>query len=286
MGAMSGNQPVSAAPLPGNGRYANAARNFADRAARRLPGFLWLSVAALAAAVTMIVVGGFGTSSLPLPTRIAFWLVLLGWSAIKWQAWFALLVRKPEDWRRAALLGSLLLNLPLPLEIDLALRLVGVEASVPSGHVWLAALAMSAVLYVILALVRHTLRPTPVPAEAPAYAIATDGLLARAGIRAPEALLAIVSEDHYCRVHLADGASRLIYFRFRDALAEVAPLDGNQVHRGAWAADHAVAAARRVGRRWTVELSSGALLPVSAQYVAELRRRGWHRRNGAAPKAA
>jgi DNA-binding LytR/AlgR family response regulator len=85
-------------------------------------------------------------------------------------------------------------------------------------------------------------------------------------------------------VHHADGLSTLVYFRFRDALAEVEALDGSRVHRGAWLADASVAAARRSDRRWIVELTNGATVPVSAQYVAELRRRGWHRRSAPASK--
>jgi len=101
------------------------------------------------------------------------------------------------------------------------------------------------------------------------------GLLARAGLPSPAALLAIVAEDHYCRVHISDGSSALVHHRFGDALDEVAGLDGLRVHRGAWVADAGVTGAAREGRRWLLALADGSRIRVSARYVAALRARGW-----------
>src|SRR4051794_7140069 len=118
--------PILGAPRPrDNARFANAARNFVDRAGVRLPGLAWLSAGAIAAAILMIVVGGLGTWAMPIGMRAAFWALLMGWNAVKWQTWFALLVRRPRDWRRAALVGAVLLNLSLPLEIRAALAICG-----------------------------------------------------------------------------------------------------------------------------------------------------------------
>jgi len=259
-----------------NARFANGVRNFVDRAGGRLPGFAWLSVGSIAAAILMIVVGGFGTGSMPPGMRAGFWALLIGWNAIKWQAWFALTVRKPTDWWWTAAVGALLLNLPLPIEIEGALAMCGVGATMPPMTIWLEALAISAVLFILLVLIRwrigeanETVPPPP---------IRPDGLLARAGLASPAALLAIVAEDHYCRVHISDGASALVHHRFGDALEETAGLDGLRVHRGAWAADAGVKSASREGRSWLLGLADGSRIRVSAPYVAAVRARGWLRR--------
>jgi hypothetical protein len=271
---------LGAARARDNARFANAARNFVDRVGARLPGFAWLSAGAIAAAILMIVVGGLGTWAMPIGMRAGFWALLMGWNAIKWQSWFALLVRDHGDWRRAALAGALLLNLALPLEIRAALALCGAAGAVaPATMIWAEALAISGLLFGLLILVRWS-RGRARDAAPPAPAVHPDGLLARAGLSSPAALLAIVAEDHYCRVHRKDGASALVHHRFGDALAEVAALDGLRVHRGAWAADAGVAAANREGRRWLLVLADGSRIAISARYVAAVRARGWLRRRG------
>ena len=137
------------------------------------------------------------------------------------------------------------------------------------------ALAISAVLFVLVILVRG-----PVSVPAPPATIDPHGLLARAGVANPAALRSIVAEDHYCRVHGAETASALVHHRFRDALDEVAGLDGLRIHRGAWVADAAVTAARREGRRWLLVLTDGRSVAISARYVAAARTRGWLKRRG------
>ena len=260
-----------------NARFANGVRNFVDRVDERLPGFTWLTLGAVAAAILMIVVGGLGTWAMPIGMRAAFWTLLMGWNAIKWQAWFVLLVRRHSDWWRASLAGALLLNLSLPLEIQAALALAGSGATMASATtVWIEALAISGLLFALLAVVVRRVHGTPIAAPPPM--VRPDGLLARAGIASPAGLLAIVAEDHYCRVHLSDGTSALVHHRFRDALDEVAALDGLRVHRGAWAADAAVVGAGREGRRWLLELAGGRQIAVSAPYLAAARARGWLRR--------
>lgn len=261
-----------------NARFANAARNFVDRASARLPGLVWLSVGAMAAAILMVVVGAFGTGDMPIGMRATFWAILIGWNAIKWQAWFALLVRKPSDWWRASAVGALLLNLSLPIEISAALAYCGIGAVAAPMTVWIEALAISGLLFVLLFLIRRRTGGSKV--AAPAGALRPDGLLAKAGLASPALLRAIVAEDHYCRVHMRDGASALVHFRFRDALDEVAGLDGMRVHRGAWIADCAVTGASREGRRWLLELGDGRKIAVSSRYVAAVRERGWLRRRG------
>lgn len=276
--------------------FAKPARRFVKSTRGRLPGFplLWIACAGIAG--LMIVTGGFRTDSLPLPQRAGFWLLLMGWNALKWQLLFARFVRKPQDWPRVAAIGTVLLNLPLPAEIVWSARAVGVGAVTMPGMVWARAAAIGVLALAVCIATVRAIRPAasaPHPlaggadVEAPDSAAALPspspsrkregsddfGLLARAHV-APDALLAVEAEDHYCRVRAREGGG-LHHYRFGDALAELAGLDGAQVHRGAWVAAHAVTGARRDGRRWLLQLRDGSKVPVSATYLPEVRRRGW-----------
>jgi len=274
--------PASLVPrVPGNTGFAKRVRNFANRV-RALPGFPILPVSGVAAAMLMIIVGAFGTGQMPLPTRAGFWGVLLGWNMLKWQIWFALLVRRPIDWPRASAIGTVVLNLPLPLEIGLSLRLFGVVYAPGPAQTWAEALAISLVVFLVLFIAGVRRRAEPAPAATAAPVIAPDGLLARAGIVDPAVLQAIEAEDHYCRLHLAGGRSLLVLHRFGDALKEVADLDGAQVHRGAWVSAGGIAGAERDGRRWLLLLADGARIPVSASFTKIVRARGWLRLRRAA----
>ncbi|HEX4737848.1 MAG TPA: hypothetical protein VH331_09820 [Allosphingosinicella sp.] len=265
-------------PSPGKAAFANRARRFANGVSQ-LPGFplLWISVAA--ACLLTIVTGAFNTGQIPLGQRSLFWILVLGWTLVKWQTWFVFTVRKPSDWTRASIFGGILLNLPLPLETLLAIRIVGLKATTEPLGSWFYALVISIALFAVIWAAKHRMGFVR-RAATPACGIAVPadvGLLARAGV-APEALVAIQAEDHYCRVRRRDGSSALVHYRFADALAEVAALDGAQIHRGAWVAASACCGAVRDGRRWRLRLSDGRLVPVSASRVAEARNRGWLKR--------
>ncbi|BEV01471.1 LytTR family DNA-binding domain-containing protein [Novosphingobium olei] len=87
-------------------------------------------------------------------------------------------------------------------------------------------------------------------------------------------LLCIENEDHYIRVHTSAG-NALILMRLRDAVAQLAPLDGAQVHRSWWVARSAVSEVVRTERRVSLRLVDGREVPVSRSSVPELRARGW-----------
>jgi len=264
MATLSPDQPARRRPRkPG---FANAVRNFAKRVAA-LPGFKILAVGGVAAIGLTTITGAFGTFQMPLGTRLGFWSVLIGWNMVKWLAWFAWRVRKPGDWRRAGLSGALVVNLPLPIEIPAALALFGLSTEISAAGVWIEAGAISAILFAIMLFTRRRqVRPLP---------LADTGLLFRAGIRDPAEVRAVRAEDHYCRVHLGDGRSLLILARFSDTLAELAGIDGEQVHRGAWVAAAGVDGAVRDGRAWRLVLADATRLPVSDTYLAAVRARGW-----------
>lgn len=249
--------------------FVNMGKGFVNRASA-LPGFPVLPASALVAIGLATVVGAFGTGQMPFLSRLGFWTALIGLNALLWQAWFAATVRGRGDWNRSALIGGVLLNLPLPFEITLLLRAFGVDARIDPIGGWAKALAISALILAIAVVARRSFRNEAKPAT-----IKPGGLLARAGAPSPDAVLAIRSEDHYCRVQLSDGRAPLIHHRFRDALGEVAGCDGFQVHRSYWVASAGVVRAVRDGRAWRLVLADGSAVPVSARCVPEARSRGW-----------
>ncbi|RYD89051.1 MAG: hypothetical protein EOP61_32430, partial [Sphingomonadales bacterium] len=112
-----------------------AVRRFAKRA-MAMPAFPYLWIACAAAAGLMIITGGFHTGDLPLDKRALFWVILMGWNALKWQILFATFIRKESDWWRVSLIGGVPLNLLLPLEITFAGNLVSVAMTAPAPAIW------------------------------------------------------------------------------------------------------------------------------------------------------
>ncbi len=244
--------------------------------------------------VIIAIMGPFGTVDMPYSHRLIFWGLLIGLNMAKWQLWYALLPRVLPDrlWAHVAtaVTGALLLNLTLHLEIQGCYRLIGYPYVMPFGAIYPTAVALSGLFSVIGAILR--LRESRKPAQAgPAVvpdpaaatggagtvpAVPPTGLLARAGVKDPTELLAVEAEDHYLRLHLSDGRRPLIHYRFRDAVLELAAVDGLQVHRGFWVAAAAVAGVeRREGRKWALRLKNGLTVPVSESHMGAVRGRGW-----------
>jgi hypothetical protein len=87
-------------------------------------------------------------------------------------------------------------------------------------------------------------------------------------------LLCVATEDHYLRVTTTLGHD-LILFRLSDAMAELDPALGQQVHRSYWVARRAVAGVERNGQRTALLLTNGATIPISRTFLPALREAGW-----------
>jgi len=87
-------------------------------------------------------------------------------------------------------------------------------------------------------------------------------------------LLALEMEDHYLRIHTTVG-SDLVLLRMRDALGELGPKRGRQVHRSWWVADGAVASSERDGARTLLVLRNGLKVPVSKSFREQAKEMGW-----------
>lgn len=247
--------------------FAKSAAGFAKRAAD-WPAWPTLELASGLAIMLATLTGPFGTDAIDPARRAAFWGLLIGFNLIGWRMLINRMLHSTRDWPRVAVLGTVLLNLPLPLEIPLVLRIVGVVGTTTGAWMtWLEAAGLTLLIY---AATRLWARPKPAAVVDPS---ALDALQSRWAV-APGALAAVLAEDHYCRLVLNDGSERLVHGRFGDAVAALAAMPGTQVHRGAWVADAAVRGAVRDGRGWRLRLAGGRTIKVSARHRGAARRRG------------
>ena len=81
------------------------------------------------------------------------------------------------------------------------------------------------------------------------------------------------AEDHYTRVTTSQG-SCLVLLRFSEALQEVAPTPGLQVHRSHLVSFDAIDKAERRGDGARLILAGGASVPVSRSHMPRLRAKG------------
>jgi hypothetical protein len=228
----------------------------------------------LFAVVACVLAGPFDTSRLPLPSRLVFWLVLIGWQSVKWWLWYAWAGPRTLNRRTAllaAVVGALLLNATIPLEIDLMFRAVGRPMALPWAGLYLMALLISCAISALLAVLRDPRGVTVDPLSIPVPSL----LAQRAGLPDLAAVRLVAAEDHYLRLVLADGRRPLVLFRLSDALPELAPHDGLQVHRSAWVARAHLKGARRDGRRWLLVLADGSEQAVSETFLPAVRAAGW-----------
>ncbi len=71
------------------------------------------------------------------------------------------------------------------------------------------------------------------------------------------------AEQHYVKVFTPEKSFMTLY-RFSDAVAEMGSETGLQVHRSYWVRADAISAVKRESRKYSVELSNGMLVPISA----------------------
>jgi hypothetical protein len=241
--------------------------------------------------------GPYGTYDFGLIARFAYWMIaipligLLSIPVVRLVAWTELGGSWPLPARMVA--GALAVAVP------------GTAVAIALQTIFGRALEMSAVelvrIYVSVAVViafvalpwrrvtagrgQQPVEPASEvrPVESPAPAPATGSpFLRRIPAQLGTDLLFIATEDHYLRV-TTDRGSDLILFRLSDAMAELDPKLGQQVHRSYWVAWRAVASVVRDRHRTILLLTNGARIPVSRPHARALRQSGWL---GALPKRA
>lgn len=236
-----------------------------------------LDLAACAATGVMLgVVGPFGSFFNDiLPVRIVYWTLVFVMSgvvfgaAIRWVWPRARLVRLPL-WLWLPVLvavGS------LPLTV--ASRLIAIGFWPGIRHVvgwveWYGQSVLIGLIYVGLYALLRMRTAAPVITEAAGEPVILRRLPGRLG----RDLICLQMEDHYVRLHTAEG-SVLVLMPLGKATAEVGGLEGMQVHRSWWVARHAVEAVVEDGRNLRLRLTTGLEAPVSRAHVARLKAAGW-----------
>ncbi|KAA0686975.1 LytTR family DNA-binding domain-containing protein [Azospirillum brasilense] len=255
----------------------------------------------LGAALVLALLGPFGTFvDLTLTQRLAYWISLIGLGGLAFElltlAATRLLRERPEAWRSMLVGVTLAVASLMTLTVALLEKtLRGLDFLRPLGlaelfvYVVLVTLLVSAIPVWLelrdrgLLAGPAALPSPPLPDNAPAPP-AEPAFLARLPARLGRDLLALEMEDHYVRVHTEAG-SDLILMRLRDAIAELAGLDGMQVHRSHWVAAAAVAGVeRKPDGKLVLVLRNGRRVPVSRSYLTEVRAAaraaGWAEKTG------
>ncbi|GAB5349036.1 LytTR family DNA-binding domain-containing protein [Alteriqipengyuania sp. 357] len=243
--------------------------------------------------VVLALIGPFGSAHAPLAVRFASWLLF---------AWVGYAVYNPIGWvverlHRSLHLpqiglwiaGCLIATIPMTA-IVWAIGFWPRPVPMPSGEQALEAyfnvLIIGASITVLFHLIERSKQvPPPAQESAPPASPATASAPALSAAPQPaffdrlpphlgSELIALEMEDHYVRAHTALG-SELILLRMRDAVDELAGVDGAQVHRSWWVARDAVEDVKRDGRNLRLVLPGGIEAPVSRTRVAELKSLGW-----------
>jgi hypothetical protein len=218
--------------------------------------------------------GAFGTGEAPLPSRLAYWLVLmlgghlLG-SMVARRVFGDRLHADRIPWGRVAL-ASLAMSAPFTLVVWAAtgLALGHWMAPAMAPALFLSVLAVALMITSINVLIAQRHAPVTAPAPPPKF-------LERLPLKLRDAeVWAVEAEDHYLRLHTSRGQD-LILMRLADAVAELEGIEGMQVHRSWWIARAAIADAKRGDGRAVLTLKDGSEVPVSRTYAGELRTKGW-----------
>ena len=84
-------------------------------------------------------------------------------------------------------------------------------------------------------------------------------------------ILSLSAQDHYVEV-FTDAGAELCLIRLADAIVELAPEQGFQIHRSHWVALSAITSLDTNGSSAEVTLSDGRTLPVSQSRLSDLRK--------------
>jgi hypothetical protein len=236
------------------------------------------SAAVLAAAIA----GPLETGArLDFGERLLFWAVVLGVGGVLffllWRAVSALCERFDCAAKTKAVVApvtaALLFALPLlPVVTWIAQATMG-DLPVDPLSVWLSATAFALLVWLVQ-FVLHLLPQRGTQLASTPLAESTPQLVLRSQLGSVSDVACVEAQDHYLRVTDMSGASRLVLYRFADAVAELGDA-GEQVHRSFWVAARAVVSAERRGKRLQVALATGQRVPVSERFLHAVRARGW-----------
>jgi DNA-binding LytR/AlgR family response regulator len=234
---------------------------------------------ALAAGVVLALTGAFGMDNVSLAFRLAYWLPMMLLGALWGQVCGTLTDRFIDMDRRPWLaVGALTLVMSGPLSVmvwAVTTRFFDDDRALQLDRLPDFLLPVTLVTGVVAAL-NVFLSRTPVQTHVSPAGAAPARFLDRLPPKLRGATIrAVVSEDHYLRIH-TDRGSDLILMRLSDALKELEGLEGAQTHRSWWVAKGAVRGVTRGEGRATLTLEGDLEAPVSRRYARALREAGWY----------
>ncbi|GAA0475530.1 LytTR family DNA-binding domain-containing protein [Parasphingorhabdus litoris] len=255
----------------------------------------WIAVELLVMALIGLVfgfLGPFGTYAMPVALRLAYWVgfIIIGYAIFRpvsiSAGWLRESIAMPF-WT-AELLATAIAALPLTFLIGFAISGMRFDPSFLGDRFLILYLQCAVIGFGIFLFMRLLFGPDgsdteregvqePEPREIEAdpvkiAAVQTKLHDRQSGI--PDRIIALGVEDHYVRVHGPERAEMLL-MRLSDAIREMEPLEGMQVHRSWWVARDAIVTSKREGRNLRLSLSGGLEVPVSRAYVTKLKQSGW-----------
>jgi hypothetical protein len=228
-------------------------------AKRERPDWLKRVGVALLVGVLLGVLGAFGTySAFTLSGRYLFWITMAVTGLLSLLAAEALLgsrLRTLPEARTAVLAAAS--AVPMTFFVTWVFSLVQPGRTFPPSRLLPLYLCVALVQLILAAVVTRT-------------KITEKGVQPPPASRLPKELgadvIALEAEDHYLRVHRANG-STLVLMRLADAVAADGGQQGLQVHRSWWVSRDAV---QRVEAA-RLHLSNGLLVPVGRTFAAQVR---------------
>lgn len=228
--------------------------------------------------VLLAVGGPLGTlDSVDFEHRMLFWAVvvigMISLSAIVTEMMARLLgdVPRKRDLIAAAAVVALVLTVPISAfaagDSGISVGIVTTRYSETAAFLFLTALAFTSVRHLDL-----SPKDSVLPPEAGDAASDLPRVVARLEPRLHGGLLSLTGRDHYVDVRTTAGTGAIL-MRFSDAMAEVAPVEGAQIHRSHWVAWAAISGVERDGGKLVV-LVGDEKLPVSRSYRQSLVERG------------
>jgi len=233
----------------------------------------WLAWLALTAALGLL--GPFGTQETCTPVQRAYCFAALVGIGLVWGVVARVCVQqcwpRMGYWEAAAVVIALsCVVLPLPMVWLTPHVTLIPPGSVPSPFV---AALMIAVFGVGAAAVRWSISGDRRDGPQPAPPAPGPRLADRLSPAVRGRVMRVTGRNHYVEV-LTDQGEERILMRLSDAIAELDPGDGLQVHRSHWVAVDAVAGSARVGPKHELILKDGSRVPVSRNYVEAAAARG------------
>jgi len=233
-------------------------------------------------ALVVATIGPFGTfTALSAADRYLYWAIIIPLNWLQILAAITVLANFPQfvRWPRgiAVSVGCVIASVPASFEVhwlEQWLRSDYIYTITPFQlypYVLLLGLVIALPLNKFLWPLKETAEPKVTP-QAPT--LGTPTFLKSIPRHLGTDLLCVQADDHYLRVHTGAG-SDLILYRMADALAGLEGVDGLQVHRSYWVAGKAVAGAVRNGKKVSLKLENGLVVPVSRTYLPAVREAGW-----------